>query len=654
MELFAPDVCDGYKVGHRPMFPVGANFTYGNLTARADRLFQRSVSKSQFWDSKVVWAGLQGVLQELTELWNRSFFSKPKDEVIKRYKRRMDYYLGEGKVPVDGFEKLHDLGYLPIEVLALPEGARVNMNVPLYTIYNTHPDFYWFTNYLETSMSALIWKIVTCSTIAFEYRRVLKHWALMTGTPKEFVDVQGHDFSFRGIGLEDVRGSFGHLLSFCGTDTIPAIDYAEDYYGANVEKEFVACSIPATEHAVATANILSELHYELEKIRAAGEGVTEEGYKQLRLEAEKRFFKRLITEVYPNGAVALVSDSFDFWGVVTKIVPELKDVILSRPKDSLGLAKVVIRPDSGDPVEIICGAEIHTEYEASQIMIGGGHKGLKPRPKHVYYRDAQGQLFLATDALHRNPNRTWADLDEEILRKGGEKVLESFRAMTDSSRRVNPERLEKDAPNPVKPMIYGFLTSMQIELEIDQTGHYEYGYHIVEHELTAEEKGAVECLWETFGGTTTSEGYRLLDEHIGLIYGDSITVQRTEEIMRRLAKKGFASGNVVLGIGSYTYQYITRDTFGQAIKGTAIQIDDTLIDLYKAPATEGETAKKSAKGFLRVDLVDGNYVLAQEQDVTFDTLAQSSGELRLVYRNGEFITRTSLGEMRHRLGGATY
>ena len=652
MNLFAPNVADGYKVGHRPMFPVGANFTYGNLTARADRLFQKSVSKSQFWDSKVVWAGLQGVLQELTELWDRSFFSKPKDEVIKRYKRRMDNYLGEGKVPVDGFEALHDLGYLPIEVLALPEGARVNMNVPLYTIYNTHPDFYWFTNYLETSMSSLIWKIVTCSTIAFEYRRVLKHWALITGTPKEFVDVQGHDFSFRGIGLEDVRGSFGHLLAFCGTDTIPAIDYAEDYYGANVEKEFVACSIPATEHAVATANILSELHYELEKLRENDQKVDEEGYKRMRLEAEKRFFKRLITEVYPNGAVALVSDSFDFWGVVTKIVPELKDVILSRPKDSLGLAKVVIRPDSGDPVEIICGAEIFTQEEAEQMMYRRGRDD--GRRKHIYFRNSDGTLFKATDALHRNRNRSWDELDADILERAGRSVVESFQAMTTTTRKLSPERLPMETHDPVKPMIYGFLKSMEIELEYDLTGRYQCGYHIVAHELTSEEKGAVECLWETFGGTTTPEGYRLLDEHIGLIYGDSITVQRTEEIMRLLAKKQFASGNVVLGIGSYTYQYITRDTFGQAIKGTAIQIDDTLIDLYKAPATEGETAKKSAKGFLRVDLVDGNYVLAQEQDMSFDTLATSSGELKSVYRNGHFTKRTTLGEMRERLGGATY
>ena len=650
MNLFAPNVADGYKVGHRPMFPKGANFTYGNLTARADRLFERSVSKSQFWDHKVVWAGLQGILQELNELWERSFFSKPKDEVIKRYKRRMDYYLGEGKVPVDGFERLHDLGYLPIEVLSLPEGSRVNMNVPLYTIYNTHPDFFWFTNYLETSMSALIWKIVTCSTIAFEYRRVLKHWAQVTGTPKEFVDVQGHDFSFRGIGLEDVRGSFGHLLSFCGTDTIPAIDYAEDYYGANVEKEFVACSIPATEHAVATANILSELHYELEKL--GDSKVDAEGYARMRLEAEKRFFKRLITEVYPNGAVALVSDSFDFWGVVTKIVPELKDVILSRPKDSLGLAKVVIRPDSGDPVEIICGAEIHTQAEAELMLYRRGRED--GRKKHIYFRDSEGKLFKATDAINRNRNRSWAELDADILERAGRTVVDSFQGMTETSRKLSPERLPMETHDPVKPMIYGFLKSMEIELEYDLAGRYQCGYHILPHELTAEEKGAVECLWETFGGTTTAEGYKLLDEHIGLIYGDSITVQRTEEIMRRLAKKGFASGNVVLGIGSYTYQYITRDTFGQAIKGTAIQIEDTLIDLYKAPATEGETAKKSAKGFLRVDKVGDDFVLAQEQEMSFDTLATSSGELRSVFKNSQFTNRTTLGEIRERLGGATY
>lgn len=598
MNLFAAHVVDGYKPPHRSMFPQDTNYTYGNLTARADRLFLKSVSCSQFWDSKVVWFGLQGILQELKELWQKSFFDQPKAAVIARYKRRMDNYLGAGKVPTDGFEALHDLGYLPIQVLALPEGARVNMNVPLYVIYNTNPEFFWFTNYLETSMSNLIWKMVTNATIAYEYRRVLEHWARLTGSDPAFIDVQGHDFAYRGVGgpEDGARSNSAHLTSFCGTDTIAAIDYVEDYYGANVELEFVACSIPATEHAVATANILTNLHVDLEKWKAAGHAPpSNEIFQKMRLYGEQDFVKRLITEVYPTGGIALVCDSFNFWGVLTEVLPKLYPEIMARQKDSTGLNKVVVRPDSGDPVEIICGVEVHSEEVARFMMKRRGSED--GRCKVLYYRLEDGQVMRATDCLKQTP-------------RGG-------------------------------------ITEGPSE------GHYISSYLIQKHHLTAEERGAVEVLWETFGGTVNDNDYRVLDEHIGLIYGDSITVQRTQEIMRRLARKNFASSNVVLGIGSYTYQYNTRDTFGMAIKGTAIEVNGTLIDLYKAPATEGDTAKKSAKGFLRVERNEtGDYVLAQEQEMTFSDLELGSGELQSVFKNGEFTRRVTLSQVRERLRAA--
>jgi nicotinamide phosphoribosyltransferase len=598
MNLFAPHVVDIYKVGHRPMFPLNTHYTYGNLTARADRLFLKSVSASKFWDSKVVWFGLQGILQELKDMWQTSFFDRPKAEVIHRYKRRMDNFLGAGKVPTDGFEALHDLGYLPIQVLALPEGSRVNMNVPLYVIYNTDPDFFWFTNYLETSMSNLIWKMVTNATIAFEYRRVLDHWARLTGSPAEFTAVQGHDFSYRGVGgpEDGCRSNSAHLTSFCGTDTVTAVDYVEDYYGANVELEFVACSLPATEHAVATANILSNLHTMIHQRRNDGlPDLTEAEFKVMRLKAEQECVRRLITEVYPDGGISLVCDSFNFWGVLTDVLPALKPEIMARTKDSTGLNKVVVRPDSGDPVEIICGVEIFSEAEATMMFYRRGKED--GRLKKIYFRgEKDGQLYLAIDKVN--------------TRKAG-------------------------------------------ELSAIEEGHWVSGYLITPHELSAEEKGAIEVLWDIFGGTVNDNDYRVLDEHIGLIYGDSITVQRTEEIMRRLARKNFASCNVVLGIGSYTYQYNTRDTFGMAIKATAVDVGGTLIDLYKAPATEGETAKKSAKGFLRVVKNEaGDFILAQEQEMTFADLEAGSGELRSVFKNGEFTNRVTLGTIRTRLRAA--
>lgn len=656
MNLFAPNVIDGYKAGHRTMFLRDTAYAYGNLTARADRLFLKSVSASQFWDHKVVWFGLQGILQELKELWDKSFFSQPKEAVVRRYKRRMDNYLGAGKVPTDGMAALHDLGYLPIQVLALPEGSRVNMNVPLYVIYNTHPDFFWFTNYLETSMSALIWKQVTNATIAYEYRRVLEHWAELTGSSKEFIDVQGHDFSYRGAGgIEDgARASSAHLTSFCGTDTVSCVDYVEDYYGANVELEFVAGSIPATEHAVATANILTNLHRMLESRRDDGlPDLSVEEFKAARLQAEAAFVKRLITEVYPDGAVSLVCDSFDFWGVLTDVLPPLREVIMARPQDSLGLAKVVVRPDSGDPVEVICGAEIFDQEEAEFMMSRRGPED--GRQKQIFFLDATGNLKLATDVLNKNQNRLWSEIEEDITLAAD---VAKFRDLTANLRKKDAERLPHgyhllvDGFSDLQQTL-GFLKAHNVAPTYNDTGLYMRGYKITDHVLTPEQIGAVELLWNTFGGTYNAAGFRELDSHIGLIYGDSITVQRTNEIMRRLAKKQFAASNVVLGIGSYTYQYNTRDTFGQAIKATAIQVGNDLIDLYKAPATEGETAKKSAKGFLRVERNEaGDFVLAQEQSMTFSDLEYGSGELRSVFKNGEFTDKVTLGQIRSRLRAA--
>ena len=111
--------------------------------------------------------------------------------------------------------------------------------------------------------------------------------------------------------------------------------------------------------------------------------------------------------------------------------------------------------------------------------------------------------------------------------------------------------------------------------------------------MECEVKGLIECLWDTFGGTITDKGFKLLDEHIGAIYGDAITLVRQRQILQRLADKGFAS-KLVLGIGSYSYQHVTRDTHGSAVKATSIVKADERIAIFKDPKTA--TKKKSAKG----------------------------------------------------------
>lgn len=493
MRIFPPHATDFYKVNHRTMFPESTEHVYSNFTPRSSKLAQMLPD----FDDKVVFLGLQGPVQwMLIDMWRDGFFSRPKAEVIQKYRRRMDSSLGPGAVPVEHFEALHDLGYLPLQIKALPEGARVPMRVPAFTVCNTHPDFGWLTNYLETAISAECWKSITTATVAYEYRRLLDRYAELTGSPKDFVRWQGHDFSFRGMsGIHDgAKSGFGHLACFTGTDTIAAIDYAEDYYGGAFT--FVGGSVPATEHSV---------------MCFGGQG------------DEIETFRRML-QLYPKGIVSIVSDTWDFWNVLTVIAPTLKDEIMGRQPDVFGLAKTVFRPDSGDPVKIICG-----------------------------------------DA-------------------------------------------EAPAGSPAR-------------------------------------RGAVGCLWDIFGGTVTDKGFKLPDPHVGLIYGDAITLDRAQRIMAGLHAQGFASASVVLGIGSFSYQHMTRDTFGHAYKATWGMVDGEPRELFKDPVTDSGT-KRSARGLLRVELEGDNYVLYDQQTPE----QEERGELRLVFRDGVAYGQTTIADIRRRLG----
>lgn len=268
---------DGYKVGHKFQYPEGTTLVYSNLTPR----------KSYDGEADgIIFFGLQYFIKEyLQQQFDENFFKQPKQKVIDHYKRRIDNYLGKDSITYDHIEKLHDLGYLPVEIKAMPEGSFVPMRVPVLTIKNTKPEFFWLTNMLETLMSAILWKPSTSATTSFRYLKQFTEYAKETvGNDTGFVTWQGHDFSFRGMsGVEDaVISGAGHLLSFTGTDTIPAIDFLESYYGANCEKELIGGSVPATEHSVMCM-----------------------GTKDSEIET----FKRLITKTYPNGIVSIVSDT---------------------------------------------------------------------------------------------------------------------------------------------------------------------------------------------------------------------------------------------------------------------------------------------------------------------------------------------------------
>lgn len=383
---------DGYKLDHRRQYPEGTEFVYSNWTPRSCQYFPEA-------HEGVVVFGIQYFIKEyLLDKFNKNFFNRPKEEVVEEFTRRINTFLGPNQVGVEHIEALHALGYLPIEIKALPEGSICPIGVPALTIVNTLPEFFWITNYLETLMSSTLWLPMTSATSARLYKKRLMEHAIKTGFEKQpGLDFLCHDFSMRGMaGIEAaIMSGMGHLTSFTGSETIPALEAVEEYYHADADSELIAGTVPATEHSVMCAG---------------------------GMEDEFETFKRLITEIYPTGIVSIVSDTWDFWQVITEYMPRLKDTIMSRD------GRVVVRPDSGDPVKIICG---------------------------------------------------------------------------------DPEA------DPNSP----------------------------------EYKGAYQLLGEIFGTTVNEKGYKVLDTHIGLIYGDSITLERQHQIYSQLEDKGFAATNLVLGIG---------------------------------------------------------------------------------------------------------
>lgn len=563
--------CDFYKVGHKAMYPKGTEVIYSNFTPRSNKLAPNADGVKP---SKVLFYGLQGFIKSfLIEQFNNNFFRKSKIEVIAKYNRRMDGALGQGAVDSSHIAALHDLGYLPIEIKALPEGSLVDIKIPVLTVKNTLPEFFWLTNYLETVFSNELWKKITTATTAFEYRKILTRYAKATGAPLDFVLWQGHDFSYRGLsGADDASSASGHLVSFLGTDTIPAIDYVEAYYGGF--NTFVGGSVPATEHSVMCA-----------------------GGK----ETEEETFRRLITEVHPSGVVSIVSDTWDFWYTLSVTSANLKPEILARTPNEIGLAKVVFRPDSGDPADILCGIKVHDLVDADDI------------------EDAEewAKELLVTAEAEDTPHGEC----------GNWEVSGYFR---------------------YNDVVY--LAKAEIEWNrYDKQYYYIDGSTLKSFEaveLTPEQKGAVETLWDIFGGTINANGFKMLNERVGLIYGDSITLDRATDILQRLKDKGFASSNVVFGIGSYTYQYVTRDSFGFAMKATYAEINGVGVELYKDPVTDSGT-KKSAKGLLRVEYEDTEF--QGKQFVLYDQQTkeqEAQGCLQTVFKDGKMIKETSLEEIR--------
>lgn len=481
---------DFYKAVHAEMLPKHMTKSVSYYTPRMSRVNR--------W-GKVVMFGLQGFIKTyLIDYFNEEFFAKPFETVMADYQRVMDASLGKDIYGMEKIENLHKLGYLPIEIVAIPEGTRVPMHCPMFGITNTHPDFAWLPQSLESLISAESWHPMLAATVGYTYREIVNHYYGLTCDDNISRAKALGAFDFRGEeSLESaIKAGAGWCMSFLNTATVPVIPYLESVYNCDCTKEPVAFGSPSTEHSVMCSNYAVD-----------GDEIT--------------LLRRLLTEIYPNTSFSAVLDSYDYWNVIDNILPQIKDEILAHN------GCMLMRGDSGDCVDVVT--------------------------KTVFK------------------------------------------------------------------------------------------------------------LWEEFGGTINSKGYKVLDPHVKAIYGDSITVQRCEEIYKILMEHGFACSNVALGVGSFSFQCIeedgvlkpfTRDTFSSCIKATYCEIDGKPLPIFKNPKDGG--FKKSQKGCCAVYKGNDNELCYKDEFTWDEAYGDSRNMLVPVFKDGVMTKEFTLDEVRANLHGGNF
>ena len=632
MNTLAPLQVDGYKTDHRRQYPPNSTLVFSNLTARGTRVKGLN---------KVVLFGLQYFTKEyLINEWNTNFFNLPIEQVVKAYTRRLNNYLGPNMIGEQHIRDLHALGYLPLEIWSLPEGSNVNLRVPMFVVWNTDVRFYWLTNAIETILSTTIWLPCTSATTALIYRKILNEWAKITNPEMiDFVPWQGHDFSFRGHSSFESAKTSGaaHLLSFTGTDTIPAIDFLEDYYNADSDKELVGGSVSATEHSVMCMGIANTGGTHI--IPAKKGRALEDVLLEFKEHAPNLYLlAHQLDHTLSDGLHTSEKTDGHLWNSCQYFIVERGKIISVGHESPHGGGVYWNEQDQYDTPERKVDNGTNNEIETFRRLI-----------EDVY---PAGIVSIVSDTwdfwnVVDPVNGILVELKDKILARDGKVVI------------------RPDSGDPVK-IVTGYTegeyikdTDGKIYLNDDCGGYVNDGNgnlvlqtegltEITENEV----KGMIQCLWDIFGGTETSTGYKQLDSHIGAIYGDSITIERATQICERLAAKGFASTNLVYGIGSFTYQgaispdaIVTRDTHMFAVKSTYGEvIEDGVVrgvEIFKDPKTDSGM-KKSAKGLTAVYEQDGEFVLKDQ--ATWDDIKNCA--FRPVFKDSKIVEEQTLAGIR--------
>lgn len=584
---------DFYKACHAEQYPQGLTRMVSYYTPRMSRLSDID---------EVTLFGLQGFIKEyLVEGFNDNFFSRPEEEVMDEYERIMFYTLGRNACDVEKIRKLHKLGYLPIAIAAVPEGKHTKVGVPQIEIWNTHPDFVWVVNTIETMLSCSMWHTQVAAEVGRRYRKIVDKWVERTCdstiNPRKMIG----DFSMRGQHSVEsaTKASAAWLLSFDNTATVPAIMWLEDNYNCDCTKEVVGFGAISTEHSVMCSNYAVD-----------GDEITH--------------IKRLLTEVYPQFNFSMVSDSYDYWRLVTELLPQCKKEIMEHQ------GTLLIRGDSGNPVEILAGKKIlylvpYDEEEREKLFVDKD-----------YTRD-YFQQYAWDEGIEEDDKTFYVNYLDKYYKVDVHSIWSRERGgYTDRN--------------------YYFIEDYEVIWE--------------EVEPNAELLGTVWALDQIVGHTVNEKGYKVLDPHLKAIYGDSIIPDYADEIYRRLAEQGYAANNVVMGAGSMSMMALvgrdedtnslifagyhngtncgpyTRDTFGIAVKATyAEDKNGNPIMIYKQP--KALSWKKSQKGCCIVAL-DG---MSYTDEHTFSERVEDENLLKLVFKDGEFHKEYTLKEVKENMWG---
>lgn len=359
---------DGYKPSHALQYPKGTTKIVSYLESRGG-LFPETT-----------FFGLQGIIkQHLLQRITRQHVDRA-EAIFKKYygndkifdRAKFDYIVNE----LDG--------RWPVRIFAVREGTTVPTKNILMRIENTDPNCYWVTNYLETILMQ-IWYPITVATYSRQAKKVIKKYLEETGDPF-LLQFKLHDFGFRGVSSYETSaiGAAAHLVNFDGTDTISGIEYAMAMYEADV----CGFSIPASEHSTITSWCR---------------------------EGEIAAYENMLN-IYPTGFAACVSDSWDIKNAVSNIWGGvLKEKVLQRD------GTLVIRPDSGDPVEITLDVVQLLWDKFGGITNSKGYKVLDP---HVRIIQGDGVDLETIEAILANFKKHGFSADNIAFGSGG-KLLQA-------------------------------------------------------------------------------------------------------------------------------------------------------------------------------------------------------------------------------------